>query len=64
MGKFVVMQTIEFNAKTCGPCSQADMTLNGDYMCRLFRVNLRGEGEPERCSGCKEAEKAAEKANG
>ena len=63
MGKFVVMQTIEFNTKTCGPCSQVEMPLNGGYFCRLFRVNLRGEGKPERCSDCKKAEKAAEKGN-
>lgn len=61
MGKFVVLLEVEFNAKTCGPCSQVEMPLNGGYFCRLFRVNLRGEGKPERCIGCKEAE---EQANG
>ena len=64
MGKFVVMLPIEFNETTCGPCSQVEMPLNGGYFCRLFRVNLCGEGKPERCSECKKAEKAAEKGNG
>ena len=64
MGQFVVMQMIEFNETTCGPCSQAQLCFDGGYFCRLFRVNLRGEGKPERCSECKKAEKAAEKGNG
>ena len=63
MGKFVVMQTIEFHDKTCGPCSQAQLCFDGGYFCRLFNANLRGEGKPERCAGCRQAEEAAEKAH-
>lgn len=63
MGQFVVMQMIEFNETTCGPCSKVGLTLGGDHFCELFRVQLRGEGKPERCSECKKAEKAAEKAH-